>query len=376
MARKPRVIVSVTNDLYTDQRVHKVCTYIQSRGYDVLLVGRLRKNSLPLEERTYATKRMKLLFDKGALFYASYNFRLFLFLLFRRVAILVSNDLDTLLGNYAAKAFKPNTQIAYDSHEYFTEVPELQGRKTVKAIWESIERWIFPKLKKVYTVNASIAELYSKKYKKEIKVLRNISPRWTDNQHSTRAELGLPENEPLIILQGAGINVDRGAEEVIEAMKNIDQGVLIIVGDGDVIPKLKVTVQKEGLENKVLFFGRQPYQRMMQYTRHASIGLSLDKADNMNYLNSLPNKLFDYMHAGTPVLVSKLPEVEKVVIDNEIGVVIDQVSPELIAQALEKLLSHPDQLERFKANCYKAAELLNWEKEVEVLDDIYPKVGV
>jgi len=92
MNKQKRIIVSVTNDLSTDQRVDKVCKFLVSQGYSVLLVGRIRKNSLPLKERTYKTKRMRLLFDKRALFYVEFNFRLFLFLVFRRTAILVSND--------------------------------------------------------------------------------------------------------------------------------------------------------------------------------------------------------------------------------------------------------------------------------------------
>ena len=174
MAKQKKAIVSVTNDLYTDQRVHKVCLFLENQGYSVLLVGRNRKNSMPLSERTYRTTRLNLIFDKGAKFYAEYSIRLFFFLLFKRVDILVSNDLDTLLPNYATSKFKPLSKLVYDSHEYFTEVPELIHREKIKQIWEGIEAWIFPKLKTVYTVNNSIAKLYTEKYKKEVKVVRNI----------------------------------------------------------------------------------------------------------------------------------------------------------------------------------------------------------
>ena len=138
MAKLKHAIVSVTNDLYTDNRVDKICFFLEKQGYSVLLVGRIRKNSNALPTRSYRTKRMKLLNEKGVLFYAEYNFRLFLFLLFHRAALLVSNDLDTLLANYAASKFKPNATLVYDSHEYFTEVPELTSRPKIKKIWEGI----------------------------------------------------------------------------------------------------------------------------------------------------------------------------------------------------------------------------------------------
>jgi glycosyltransferase involved in cell wall biosynthesis len=239
MGKIPRAIVSVTNDLYTDNRVNKVCLFLMQQGYEVLLIGRQKKDSLQLSERPYKTKRIVLLFEKGALFYAAFNIRLFLFLLFKRCDLLVSNDLDTLVANYTACKFKPGTRLVYDSHEYFTEVPELINRPRIKKIWEGIEGWIFPKLKTVYTVNDSIAKLYREKYKKEIFVVRNVSPKWNDSATLRKIELGIAENQFVVILQGAGINIDRGAEEAVEGMRTLPNIVLLIVGDGDVVPELK-----------------------------------------------------------------------------------------------------------------------------------------
>ena len=162
MSNKKRIIISVTNDIATDNRIRKVAQSLFNSGFEITVVGRKLKNSLSID-RPYKIKRFRLLFNKGALFYASYNFRLFLFLLFQKADIFLSNDLDTLLANYLASRIR-NKQLVYDSHELFTEVPELVDRPKVQKMWLAIEKRILPKLKKAYTVCDSIADYYKKKY--------------------------------------------------------------------------------------------------------------------------------------------------------------------------------------------------------------------
>lgn len=371
MKVKKRIIVSVTNDLYTDQRVHKICTFLNENNYEVLLVGRRLKSSSDLPLRPYATKRFKLLFEKGALFYACYNMRLFFFLLFKKTDLLLSNDLDTLLANYCAKKLKRKTELVYDSHELFTEVPELTSRPRVRKVWLAIEKWIFPKLKKVYTVNLSIAKIYQEKYNIPVRVVRNVSPKWEAENILTKKELNLPEDRHLIILQGAGINIDRGAEEAVEAMKYIENALLLIVGSGDVIPQLKTCVTKENLGEKVHFIGRKPYREMMNYTFYSDLGLTLDKDTNANYRYSLPNKVFDYIHANTPVVASDLEEIKRIINKHKVGEIIPSHDPKDIAETINKLLKDKVLLKQLKSNCKKAAAIECWENEVAVLKEVY-----
>lgn len=111
---RQRAIVSVTNDLVTDNRVHRTCMALVELGYEVMLIGRKLPGSVALD-RPYRTKRMQLLFNRGPLFYAEYNLRLFFLLLFAKADLLLANDLDTLLANYLAKRGR---KLVYDSHEY------------------------------------------------------------------------------------------------------------------------------------------------------------------------------------------------------------------------------------------------------------------
>jgi glycosyltransferase involved in cell wall biosynthesis len=367
---KKHILVSVTNDLVTDNRVDRICTFLHENGFEVSLIGRKLPTSLPLEKRSYQTKRMRLFFTKGALFYMEFNLRLFIVLLTKKSTHLLANDLDTLLANYVASKLKRN-RLYYDTHEYFTEVPELVNRPRVKAIWEMIEGYIFPKLKTVYTVNQSIASRYAEKYKKDIHVVRNIAKQWKPSENRTKKELGIPEGKKLFIVQGAGINVDRGIEEAIEAMKYTIGICLLIVGDGDVVPQLKKYIEEHLLTEKVLFFNKRPYHELMHFTQHADFGLTLDKDTNLNYRFSLPNKVFDYIQATTPILASDLPEIRNIIDKYGVGTFIPSHTPIELGEFFMRVVSNTLQHEEWKKNCQLAAQQLTWENEQNVLKKLY-----
>lgn len=369
---KKRIIVSVTNDLVTDQRVKKVCHSLQQIGYDILLIGRKLPGSIELQ-RDYKCKRMALMFNKGALFYAEYNIRLFFLLLFSKVDVYHANDLDTLLANFLASSIR-RKPLVYDSHEYFTGVPEIQNKPIVKGIWLSIERWIFPKLKYIFTVNNSIVQLYNNEYGKDLHIMRNMPLKLNLGSKKTKAQLGIPEHKDIIITQGAGINIDRGIEEAVEAMKYLENVCFLIIGDGDVIPKLKQRVKELGLQDSVLFKGRMPYQEMMQYTHHAQLGLTLDKDTNINYRFSLPNKLFDYIHAGIPVLASRVIEVQNIIEAYNVGLFIENHNPEHIATQINIALNDDELKNKWLQNMERASNELNWEHEEITLKKVYSEI--
>jgi glycosyltransferase involved in cell wall biosynthesis len=384
MKHMRRAIVSVINDLSTDNRVHRTCIVLCELGYEVLLVGRRLPGSLPLT-RPYGTKRMRLLFRKGGLFYAEYNLRLSFLLLFKRTDLLVANDLDTLLASYLVSRFR-GKQLVYDSHEYFTEVPELVERPGVRRIWLAIERWIFPKLKTVITVNDSIAKAYRERYPKrppfdsahgvrDIVVVRNIPMHRDLGPLPLRKELDLPEHRFILIMQGSGINVQRGAEEAVLAMKELPDCLLLLVGGGDAWPVLERMVKEHHMEDRVRLLSRMPYERMMQYTRNADLGLSLDKDTNLNYRFSLPNKLFDYFRAHIPALVTDLPEVAGIVRKYDAGIVLPKPDPALISAAVRSLQADEQRRNALRQNAIFAASSLDGEREKEALKALFQSIA-
>ena len=342
----------------TDQRVHKVCETLQEFGFEILLIGRKLPNSLPVN-RNYKTTRMNLIFNKGFLFYTEYNLRLFLKLLFTKKDILLANDLDTLLPNFLISRIQ-NTKLVYDSHELFTEVPELINRPKVQSVWLRIEKTILPKLKNCYTVCQSISDYYNTKYDTSFKVIKNLPIK------SELSEKKLIENdEKKIIYQGA-LNLGRGIELMIESMQYLENTKFIIVGNGDISTELKQKVEELKFQNKVQFLDRKSPDELKDITLQADLGISFEEDLGLNYRYALPNKVFDYINAEIPILVSDLPEMKRIVNDYLVGEVIVEREPKLIAQQIQDIFKKD-----YKEMIIKAKNELNWSTEKEKLKTIF-----
>ena len=365
---KKKLIVSVTSDLVTDQRVHKVSQTLHNDGFDVRLVGRVLPGSLPLHPRAYRTIRLKLWFSKTALFYMNFNIRLFFLLLISKADLLLANDLDTLPANYLASRIK-GIPLVYDSHEYFTGVPELQQRPLIRKIWEVMEGFIFPGLRDIYTVNQSIANLYRNKYHKEVRVVRNI-PYLSEQPVIPPA---YPAGQKIILYQGSGINVNRGAEELVLSMKYLpaDAYQLWIVGGGDVFEQLKSIAAENNLQSRIRFVNKVPFRELRSLTLQAHLGISIDKPTNINYFYSLPNKIFDYIHAGIPVLCSALPEIQSIVNGYQVGSFISEHDPRHIAEKIEYMFADKERYMKWRENTLPASRELCWQREGLIISGIF-----
>lgn len=304
------------------------------------------------------------------LFYAEYNIRLFLYLLFSRYDIIVANDLDTLPACALAASLKRKLLI-YDSHEYFTEVPELVHRPRVKHFWERLERFFIRKVDAAYTVCASIAAIYRKKYEIPFQVVRNL-PALNSTSPKQSFLLNIPANNKKIVLYQGALNIGRGLEKMINAMKFMPDAVLIIAGDGDLREQLHQLVNDKQLSDRVHFTGRLPLEQLASLTKMAHLGLSLEEDLGLNYRYALPNKLFDYISSEIPVLCSSLPEMKKIVDDYRIGCTISPDSTtEELAKKISEMLNDAVNQPTWKKNLQKAAKELTWEQESKVIETIY-----
>lgn len=364
---RKKIIVSVISDLVTDQRVIKECKTLLSLNYEVVLIGRHSENDFGLKDRGYMVVRFKNIFRRGPAMYLCFNIQLFFYLLFQRVDVLWANDLDCLLPNYLISNLK-SVKLIYDSHEYFTmSVIKLSSRK----IWNKLEAYIFPRLKNVITVNNSIKKVYEDKYHVPITVIRNVP-----YLSKEAINFDIDPNKKILIIQGVGINENRGAEEAVEMMRFLPERFLLyFIGRGTVIPYLKKRVKELHLEKQIIFIDPLPYEEMMAYTRKSFLGLILEKIDVTDeHMFALPNRFFDYIKACIPILSTAAIEVKNLIEKYQIGMIAEYLSPEYLAECVLNIEKNIDQYRQYKNNTVVAASDLCWEKEEEVLKEFVGKI--
>ncbi|HBH49173.1 MAG TPA: glycosyl transferase group 1 [Bacteroidales bacterium] len=358
-----KIVLAVTNDIVTDNRLHKVANTLCQNGYEVTMVGRRFSHSVNLFSRSYATRRFKLWFNKTILFYANYNLRLLFYLLKVPVDIIVANDLDTLPASWLAAKLRKKV-LVFDSHELFTEVPELVKRPLVKRVWALHEHLLVPGIDYGYTVSQPIQQYYQDKYNKSFELIRNLGLFRFDQEFKQNYK------ETIILYQGS-INVGRGLELMVKTLPLLENTKMWIIGQGDILNRLKNLVVELGLEDRVIFFGRIRLDDLWKYTQKAHIGISLEEDLGLNYRYSLPNKLFDYIQSRIPVIVSDLPEMRKLVEKFQIGEILRNRTPESLASLVEKIKGDKSAQTVYQQKLELAARELCWQREEEKLIKLY-----
>lgn len=359
---KKKLFVAVTNDISTDYRVHKVCTYLLQKDYQIEVYGRVLPNTI-FVKRDYEIVRKKHFFNHNFLFYAEFNIRLFFYLLFKKYDCILANDLDTLPACFFISKLKKST-LVYDSHELFSEGPELQGRKFVQSFWRKLEDFFLPRIKKSYTVSQSIADFYHKKYQNNMGVVRNIPLK---NQAYISEEVSFPTQQKTILYQGV-LNPGRGIKPMIEALQYIENLDLIIIGYGKVEDDLKQFVIDKKMQDRVFFLGRISREKLLNYTQKATLGMVLEEPLGLSFQYSLPNKLFDYIHAQIPIIAGNLNEISKIIKEYKVGIIVENYTPKAIATAIQDLLNDENKMVAIKQNQQNASEVLCWEIEQQKLD--------
>jgi glycosyltransferase involved in cell wall biosynthesis len=351
-----KIVCTVTNDLVFDQRMIRICSSLQDNGFDVVLVGRELPESIALRKQSFKQHRLRCRFKSGPLFYLEYNIRLLNYLIDSKPGTINSADVDTVPAAYWL-SWLTSFRWIFDSHEHFTEVPEVTNRLIVKKVWSAIERIVFRKADAFYTVSDSISKIFQKKYKKNVEVIRNVPLLRYKNVVKPQSDFS---EKGFLIYQGA-LNEGRCIELYIKAMHQIDAQ-LVLVGEGDLSEQLRLLVKAEHLDDKVVFKGKLDPVDLRHLTQNALMGLNVLENKGLSYYYSLSNKCFDYVHANIPSISSDFPDYRTLNAAFEVMVLTEPNLDEFVA-SVKELQSNQDLYLRLRENCNAAAAEWNWEKE-------------
>lgn len=270
-------------------------------------------------------------------------------------------------------------RLVYDSHELATSVPYRE--KAWARFVEAIERLAVPRAALVITVSDGIAARLRDRYglPGTPVVVRNVSALVEGEPGGTpglRARLGLDARTPLVLHQGAAAPM-RGCATLVRAVAALDDAHLVFLGDDDVRGfngELAELAAELGAGERVHFVASQPLEHLLALTREADVGVTLLEDTCVNHQLALPNKLFEYIAAGIPVVASDLPEMGALVRSRRIGWTADPADPEAVAGALRVALA-AGSLEPLRAHLREAEAELRWPVERRRLLDAYAQLA-
>ena len=365
---KKKIILAVINDLTYDRRMGRICSALGDAGAEVTLIGRRWRNSKAFHAAKFKGYRLKCWFNKGPLFYAEYNLRLFFILLFMDADILCACDLDTAPAIRFAGWLKGKKAV-YDAHEYFSEAPELTHRPKAKAVWEWIAKRTIPGFDVCYTVGEELATLMGRKFGVHFGVIRNIAPGSFEGGQPT-----VKIHQKKILLYQGALNVGRGLESCIEAMPYLPDWEFWLAGEGDITDRLKSLAHDKGIADRVHFLGWVDPDQLHDLMRQARLSINLREEGSLNDYYSLPNKFFDAIHVGLPSINMNYPEYARIISKYPCALLIDEVEIKEISRAVRYFDDHPEAWEAMSLACREASKEYNWENESQKLNDIYSKL--
>ncbi len=283
------------------------------------------------------------------------------------------HDLNTLAVGVRCKRMRPGTRLVYDSHELATERSRM-GRWARWRAGRAERRGLRHVDEGIWTTRTR-AEYIVRRYGIPFPTLIHNVPEMLEVEQGwdLHERLGIPADRRILLYQGS-IQEFRGIEESIEAVTLLDRCVLVIIGYGYHRPTLEDAVHRRGLDDRVRFFGPIPNDELLYYTASADVGLCVIRGKSLSYRWSMPNKLFEYMMAGIPVVASDFEEMGRVVREEGVGTVCDPDDPQSIAAAVRAIVDDPEAEARFRAATRVAITRYNWDHEERKLLALYRRL--
>jgi glycosyltransferase involved in cell wall biosynthesis len=406
----------ICQDVRVDRRIILQAQSLTQAGYDVSILGRAEaEGPITMDERDGGIPvrrirvegedpRFRWLFrlarlvgrgrDKGAVNIAklwgaitaknTFNVLALPVAIRTHADVYHAHDLNNLPIAYRA-ATAEGAKLAYDAHEMFSEIGNSWVRVR-RGYWRRVEARLLPMCHLATTVNEFIAEEMARRYHvPPPEVIYNCprKPEGFDPDTSHRElydALELPADKRIVLYQG-WLGEGRGIEEMVLGAEKLpgQNAVLVLMGYGELRSKLEELVADKGMGDAVRFKEPVPQAELINYCASATVGIIPYRPVDLNNYYSSPNKLFDFIQAGTPILANDLPFLRKVIVGRDIGMVAQMTTPDSVGQVMVDILKRLDEsvFPRWKENLKQAATVYNWEHEAKKLVRLYSgRIGV
>ncbi len=379
-----QVLLLVLNNFKNDSRVLKEAISLKKGGYDVQVVAlhdrgqkvhekieEIPVHRIELKSRNWSKKSFVQLLK-----YIEFTYRVLKN--YRKYEIIHCNDLNTLPIGVLIKFLHKDAKIVYDAHEYETEMNGLSG--FLKSAVKFLERSLIKYADRVITVSNAIAEEYVRLYgiQKPALVFNTPFLQYHPKRDYFRKEFGIGKKDLIFLYQGS-LAPGRGVEIVLDAFKEFSKkGANHTIENSDVVPcvvfmgygPLEERIKESSKEYSNIYFHEAVAPDiLLEYTSSADFGISFIEDCCLSYRYCLPNKMFEYLMAELPVIVSNLPEMKHFVETKGVGLVVDTNSAEGLVKSIQVALNIDR--ESLLKNIKSVKEHFHWEAQEQVLLELY-----
>ncbi|MCY4159408.1 MAG: glycosyltransferase [Bacteroidetes bacterium] len=282
-----------------------------------------------------------------------------------------ASDLYSLPAMHRAARLH-QAKLVFDARELYTHVPATIRRPWVRMIWSTLQHLYLRHTNCIYSVSESIAQHLKKYYRlPAVHVVHNVpGPQRMTPSISLKQRLNLPSNMKIILHQG-NLQKYRGGPMMVEAMRYTENATLVFMGKGPLRTEIEQLVKTLNLASKVQFTDPVPPDQLLSVTASADIGLTFLEDCCLNHKYALPNKLFEYLAAGVPVIASDLPEIAQVIHQFDVGCVVPSGDVQALGTALDHAIKNTELRQKWASNTSRVQEFFNFETESKRFLDPY-----
>jgi glycosyltransferase involved in cell wall biosynthesis len=353
-----------------DTRCYNLFNSLEQKGYDVNFIG---FDWMTENFRTQKGKKTiyKLYKEFSSLFfYFSFIYKLKWKLFRSNASVFFAEDIYTLPFVVIFAKMK-KAKVFYDSRELYGHLAGLKDKKIIQRMLSWIEKKFIAKVDYIIVTGTMDAEYILDEYGLDNTiVLRNLPVyRKPKKIIDLKEKLYIRADKKILLYQGV-ILQGRGLQPIFNALKKLPNCVLVILGHGEYEDYFKDMADEMNLHSQVFFLGKVNQNELINYTAAADVGLSLIENISLSYHYALPNKLFEYIMAEVPVIVSKLPQMMEIVVEYSVGEVIDLDNQDELIYKINSFIEEEELYANYKTNCVSASKFLHWDNEVDLLFNV------